>query len=125
MPTKLVFRFDPIDKSPDQGQLDLVAAVPGVRVIDRSTYMIALEGEPEVLMACAKLLGDDWDSHELSDATFSLPAPPFAHVVYHPDATPETIAHHKLTIEHWPAPPPIPDGAVPVTCREPEPDHET
>jgi hypothetical protein len=107
MTTKLAFRYKPFHGTPDPELLHRVQRSGGVTLLQQTPYMIALEGEPEALNACARLLGPDWGSSPITDATFTLPAPPFANVTYHPDATPETIQHHQRAIASWPAPPPM------------------
>lgn len=114
MDVRVVLRFDRFDAEPN---IDVEARTDwgdGVKVLQASKYMVALEGPAEAIESIHAQLGSHWSATPWSDARFELAGNPYANVDFHAEASPQTRAHVAAARAYWPSAPP-PDGPASYT----------
>lgn len=114
MTVRRVLRFDDFDAEPDVDILARTGWGDGVRVVEISKYMVALEGPQEAIDAVQAQLGSKWGSNAWSNARFELSGNPYTRVDFHPEASDQTRDRVAAARAYWPAPPP-PDGPASYT----------
>jgi hypothetical protein len=69
---KLAFRYSPEKGLPDPDTIAQVLSMD-VGILEKTPYMLALEGETSILDKCAIILGPSWGAYPITEDTFSIP----------------------------------------------------
>ena len=70
---KLAFRYSPFQGLPDPDNIAQVLSMEGIKLLEQTPYMLAIEAEQSTLDKCASILGDLWAAYPITEDTFSIP----------------------------------------------------